>query len=854
MHWQYTPYTILVFIAALISGGLALWGWRRHPAPGAGWFTALTFSAFSWALCYGLEMISTDLPATLLWSKMQYLGAVGLPVAWLALVLTYTGRRKWLSLRNVALLFVIPTITLALVWTNEYHELIWVNPGLETGIPFNTLSFTPGMWYWVNIAYAYALLVFSTILLVAAFARSTPLYRRPITFLLLFSLITWLGNLAYTVGLTPQRINLTPVTFSISGLLIAWGLFRYRILDIAPVARDVIVESMSDGVIVLDPQSRVVDLNPMAQVLIGHTLPEVVGQPLAQVLADWPALMELCHEQESAGGIHTEIALNIGEEEQRTFDLRVSPLRDQRGRMTGRLMLWHDITESKRVEAALRESEERFRSVAQSANDAIITAGSNGNIVSWNKGAQTIFGYREEEVLGQSLSLLMPDRYKHAHQEGIERLSSTGKPRVIGTTIELEGRRKDGDEFSLDLALSSWQTGGETFYSAIIRDITERKRAAEALAESEQRYRQIIEEAVDIVYTTNFRGYFTYVSPPIQKLTGYPPEELVGTHYLELIPVEWQEKVQSFYYQQFQERERETRLEFPIVTRTGEEKWVEQTVTLLIERDRVTGFQSIVRDVTERKRAEEALALAHEQVLEASRLKSQLLANVSHDLRSPLGSILGYTEMLQAGVYGSLAEQQYTALTEVIDSTEQLLNFVNNLLGQAQIESGKVVLNVRPFAPVDLLEAIQSTVKALAQAKGLEVISKVAPDMPTNLSGDLYWLRQILVNLVSNAAKFTDQGTVKVQIYQSDENYWAIKVSDTGCGIPAEAQSYIFEPFRQVEEVATRKQHTGSGLGLSIVKQLTAFMGGRVTLTSEVGQGSTFTVLLPLTPVQEEAT
>lgn len=846
---QYTPYTTLVFIAALISGGLTLWGWRRRLAPGAGWFTALTFSAFSWALCYGLEMTSTDLPATLLWSKMQYFGAVGLPVAWLALVLTYTGQRRWLTLRNVALLFIIPLITLALVWTNEYHELIWMSAGLETGLPFNTLSFTPGMWYWINITYAYALFVFSTILLVVTLTSATPLYRQQIIILLIFSLTTWIGNLAYTFGLTPQRMNLTPVTFSVSGLLLAWGLFRYRILDVAPVARDVIVESMSDGVIVLDPRNRVVDLNPMAQTLIGHTLPEIVGQPLAKVLADWPALAEQCRWTET---VHSEIALGTGEG-RHIFDLRLSPLHDRRERLAGRLVILRDITKRKRVEAALRESEERFRSVAQSANDAIITADSNGNIVSWNKGAQTIFGYREEEVLGQPLIILMPERYKQAHQEGIERLSSTGKPRVIGTTVELEGRRKEGDEFPLDIALSSWQMGGETFYSAIIRDVTERKRAAEALAESERRYRQIIEEAVDTVYTTNFRGYFTYLNSPIQKLTGYPPEELVGTHYLELIPVEWREKVQSFYNQQFQERERETMLEFPIVTRTGGKKWVEQTVTLLIKRDRVTGFQSIVRDVTERKRAEEALALAHEQALEASRLKSRLLANVSHDLRSPLGSILGYTEMLQAGVYGSLAEQQYAAMTEIIGSTEQLLNFVNNLLGQAQIESGKVVLNVGPFAPVDLLEAIQSTSKALAQAKGLELIGQVAPDMPTTLSGDLYWLRQILVNLVSNAVKFTDQGTVKVQIYQSDENHWAIKVSDTGSGIPAEAQSYIFEPFRQVEEVATRKQHTGSGLGLSIVKQLTALMDGRITLTSEVGQGSTFTVLLPLSPVQEKA-
>jgi len=129
MRWQYTPYTVTILIAATISGVLMLWGWRRRPAPGASWFTALMFSAFSWALCYGLEMVSADLPATLLWSKMQYFGAVSLAVGWLALVLTYTGRRKWLTPRNVALLFIIPLITLVLVWSNDRHELIWENVG-----------------------------------------------------------------------------------------------------------------------------------------------------------------------------------------------------------------------------------------------------------------------------------------------------------------------------------------------------------------------------------------------------------------------------------------------------------------------------------------------------------------------------------------------------------------------------------------------------------------------------------------------------------------------------------------------------------------------------------------------------
>ncbi|OQY21233.1 MAG: hypothetical protein B6I35_08870 [Anaerolineaceae bacterium 4572_32.2] len=475
---QYTPYIIPIFIAAIISGGLTLWGQRRRPAPGAGWFTALMFSAFFWALFYILELVSTDLPATLLWSKVQYLGSVTLTVEWLALVLTYTGQRRWLSPRNVALLFIIPLITLALTWTNEHHELIWVNVGLVSGIPFNTLSFTPGAWYWVNIAYSYALFVFSTILLVVAFVRSTPLYRRQIIFLLLFSILTWMGNLAYTVGLTPHGMNLTPITFSVSGLLIAWGLFRYRILDIAPVARDAVVESMSDGVIVLDPQNRVVDLNPVAQGLLGHTLPEIVGQPLAQVLADWPALMELCREQKSAS-IHTEIPLNIGEDERRIFDLHVSPLRDQRGRMTGRLMLWHDVTERKQTEDKLRQLS---RAMEQSGSTIVITD-LDGNIEFVNPAFTRITGYTPEEAIGENTRVLKSGEHPTEFYRELWDTITRGEV----WQGEMVNRKKNGEFYWEAATLSPVkdEAGRTTHYLAIKEDITARKKIGAALAQEQ---------------------------------------------------------------------------------------------------------------------------------------------------------------------------------------------------------------------------------------------------------------------------------------------------------------------------------------------------------------------------------
>ncbi|MCB0176863.1 MAG: HAMP domain-containing protein [Anaerolineae bacterium] len=259
----------------------------------------------------------------------------------------------------------------------------------------------------------------------------------------------------------------------------------------------------------------------------------------------------------------------------------------------------------------------------------------------------------------------------------------------------------------------------------------------------------------------------------------------------------------------------------------------------------------VATDITDRKWAEEALALARDQALEASRLKTQLLANVSHDLRTPLGGILGFAEMLQAGVFGELTREQNEAVNEIIDSTNQLLSFVNNLLNQARIETGAVALKLVPFSPATLVTDIKSMFGPLAQYNELALIGQVSPETPEMLMGDIDWLRQMVANLVGNAIKFTETGEIRIRIFCPNPEQWAIQVADTGPGIPTEAQEYIFEAFRQVDGTITR-EHGGSGLGLSIVKQLTIIMGGSITLTSDIGKGSTFTIFLPLETVQEQ--
>jgi hypothetical protein len=261
-------------------------------------------------------------------------------------------------------------------------------------------------------------------------------------------------------------------------------------------------------------------------------------------------------------------------------------------------------------------------------------------------------------------------------------------------------------------------------------------------------------------------------------------------------------------------------------------------------------YTSAQQEIAERTQAEELLKQARDQALAASQLKTELLAKVSHELRTPLGVILGFAEMLEAGIYGSLSGEQWEPTATIIESTHYLTGLVNELLDQAQLEAGRLKLNNSTFTPSDIIEDMHSKMTVLAQAKGITLSTQIGADVPATLRGDEARVKQILINLVSNAIKFTKEGSVQICLHCPDTNHWAMQVSDTGVGIPAEALAYIFEPFRQVDGSATREQ-TGTGLGLSIVKQLTQLMGGEVIVKSEIGQGSTFTVTLPFTPPQE---
>ncbi|HEX9373436.1 MAG TPA: histidine kinase N-terminal 7TM domain-containing protein [Roseiflexaceae bacterium] len=354
MHWQYTPYALPLITASVISAVLAVYAWRRRPAPGAIAFVVMMLAVAEWTLGYTLELGSADQPSIVFWARAEYLGIVVGPVAALVLAIEYTGREQWLTRRRLALLAVVPLITLLLVWTNDFHGLIWSEIRIDRSAAFAMLDVSYGPWFVVHALYSYLAMLLGIVLVVLAFIYSSRPYRGQAAVLALSAIVPLAGNLLYLTKQSPfPHLDLTPFAFTLAGLLWAWGLFRYHLLDVVPVARDAVIESMGDAVIVLDAQSRIVDINPAAQRIVGRTAGQAIGQPAGQVLSDRHDLVERYRD---AIEVQDEIAL--GDQPQCFYDLRISPLYSRPGRLAGRLIVLRDITDRKSAEVALYRAKE----------------------------------------------------------------------------------------------------------------------------------------------------------------------------------------------------------------------------------------------------------------------------------------------------------------------------------------------------------------------------------------------------------------------------------------------------------------------------------------------------------------
>jgi PAS domain S-box-containing protein len=474
-----------------------------------------------------MGLASSDPLTKEFWVRVEYLGIVTLPIAWLGLVLQYTGREGWLTRRSLLLLATVPSITLLLVWSNDLHGLVYSDVSLDTSGPIPVRDPIYGPWFWVHTAYSYLAFLLGTLLLLPRAIAAPSLYRRQARFMLVGASAPWLGNVLHLSGLNPfPFLDLTPFAFTLTGLSTAWALFRLRLLEIVPVARDALVESMDDGVIVLDLHDRVVDLNPAAARIIGQPVSELIGQPAAQALSDWPDLVGRYGDITDA---YEEITLEIGEA-QRTFSLRISALQDRYGRRSGRLIAWRDVTERVRTEKAIIRAKEEWERTFDTVPDLIMLVDHEHRIIRANKAMADKLGVTPSEAVGMTCyqgvhGCQVPPQFCPHTQ-----LLADGQEH----TTEVHEERLGGDYLVSVSPLND--VDGRLIGSVhIARDITDRVQAEKALRESEERFRDLFNGVPAATWTFDRKGRILDWNRACEALYGWTPEEAIGKSMYDLM-------------------------------------------------------------------------------------------------------------------------------------------------------------------------------------------------------------------------------------------------------------------------------------------------------------------------------
>jgi two-component system sensor histidine kinase/response regulator len=502
------------------------------------------------------------------------------------------------------------------------------------------------------------------------------------------------------------------------------------------------------------------------------------------------------------------------------------------------------VLQRERDEEALRESEERFRSLAKATNDAVWDWDLNTNKVWWNEGVLTLFGYRLENNEADPAWWL-----ERIHPEDRAAVEAFFFEVVRGTELswvdEYRFRCADGsykDVYDRGYVIRD-ADGRATRMIGAMLDITDRKRAEEALRESEVRFRGTFENAAVGIAHVDTSGQWLRVNRKLCEIVGYTHEELLQRTFQDITHPDDLEADLAQFRPLLAGEISTYAMEKRYIRKDGTLVWINLTVAPVREPSgRAKYVISVVEDISEKKRAEIELRLAKEAAEAANRAKDEFLANVSHEIRTPMNAILGMTDL---ALDTPLTDDQRQCLRTVKSAADSLLGIINDLLDFAKIEAGKLELTSADFP---LRAAVGDTLRALAvraHSKGLELIYHVQPEVPDALVGDASRLRQVLLNLVGNAIKFTDEGEVVVRVEAAGDTAaegevgLRFAVRDTGIGIPPEKQGTIFRAFEQ-EDTSTTRKYGGTGLGLTIAARLVALMGGQITVDSAPGRGSTF--------------
>lgn len=629
------------------------------------------------------------------------------------------------------------------------------------------------------------------------------------------------------------------------------------------------LESAVNAIAITNSSGIIEWVNPAFTTLTGYKADEAIGQN--------PRVLKSGEQDESyyrdlwaticAGRVwHGEIINRRKDGELYVEEMTITPVRDGEGPVSHFVAIKQDVSQRRKAEVALRESEERFRDLFENSSDLIQSLSTDGHFVFVNRAWHETLGYSAEDIAPLTL-------FDVIHPDSLERCMVEFRQVMAGEslTIETAMRAKDGRKVHLEgNAHCQFKEGRAVGTRAILRDVTDRKRAEAVIAErtakldrATRELQAVLDAATQVsIVATDTEGCIRLFNSGAERMLGYRAAEVIGVRTPEILhdPAECRERsrqlssetghlVEGFdvFVEYARDRLFDER-EWTYIRKDGTRLTVNLIVTAVRGADGViVGYLGVATDITERKRLEAELHIKNERLAEetrraeaASRAKSDFLATMSHEIRTPMNGVIGMIELL---LQTDLRKEQREYAQLVSSSADSLLTVINDILDFSKVESGKLDLERIDFVWRTALEEAVELVAPRAQEKGLEMTCLIAPDVPAAVQGDPGRVRQVVTNLLGNAIKFTESGEVVLSATLAEESDTdvtiRVAISDTGIGISPEGQSRLFQSFSQADTSTTRR-FGGTGLGLAISRRLVELMGGDIGVESEPGKGSTF--------------
>ncbi len=629
-------------------------------------------------------------------------------------------------------------------------------------------------------------------------------------------------------------------------------------LSEANLLLEAVIQCSPLAIDVVDPDGKVRTWNPAAEAMFGWTAEEIIGRVTPHVRPE--QLPEFASDLEAASHGSPLAAAEVTRyrKDGSAVDVALwtAALRDPSGGVQGLVAFLADMTERKRWEQSLHRANETLGALIKASPLAIIAMDLEGNVETWNPAAERMFGWKHEEVLHRGLPIVAEgDRVQ------FERTLAGFRQRRGLTQVELAALCKDCSLLDVSLWAAPLRNtqGGVGGSILILADTTESKIAEQKLRESEERYRDLFENAHDLIYSIDLNGNIISVNKAAERATGYTRGEALTMNAAQLLKPRDLARARQIV-QSYLAGGGANKCEVALVTKHGREVLLELSNRLLLDKGRPVGIHGIARDITDRKRWEvqigqyarelrqknEELLAALNAAREATEAKSRFLANMSHEIRTPMNGVAGMTELL----LGTALQPEQREYAEAVKfSAEALLSVINDILDFSKIEAGKMEVVEAPFEPGRVLDQVCALLAVQARPKGLQLSATLDAAVPRVLIGDSARLTQVITNLVGNAIKFTDGGevSIRMEVERETAGIAVIRaaIRDTGIGIAPEHRARLFESFTQADTSTTRR-YGGTGLGLAISKQLVELMGGRIGFDTEAGCGSTFWFTVPL--------